>query len=83
MSRECEWATKPHVKDCHQVRIRDKEISELKDLLFEAFNQRCQISWDKEKKEGTYDHCFESTWEEIQGLLLDWGKIRLDQCIRK
>ena len=51
-----------------------------RELVFDVFSQACQVGFDREKQEGTYDHMALSAYEDAQGALIEWGTIRADQC---
>lgn len=57
-------------------------LEQAQEMVFDCFNQGCQVSWDHEKKEGRYNHDCISTWESAQEALIQWGRIREDQCDR-
>jgi len=56
------------------------ERDETRELVFDVFSQACQVDFDREKQEGTYDHMALSAYEDAQAALIEWGTIRADQC---
>lgn len=56
------------------------KLDEARELVCDLFVQACQVAFDHEKQEGTYDHMAISTYEEAQDALIEWGMIRPDQC---
>ena len=56
------------------------ERDEARAMVFDLFNQACQVDWDLVKNEGTYDHMALSAYEDAQAALIEWGVIRPDQC---
>jgi len=59
--------------------LRDR-LTEAQRMVFDVFSQACQVDFDREKQEGTYDHMALSAYEDAQAALIEWGIIRPDQC---
>lgn len=67
-----------------EIEISSKAF--MRDLVHELFAQGCQIhpnSSDDPIKEFQYDHSCLSTYEEAQRVLLEWGMLKPEQCVRK
>ena len=54
---------------------------ELLDLLLDAFTQACG-EYDAKSASYKYDHLCISTWEDIQAILVNEGRINQSECRR-
>ncbi len=59
-----------------------KERDEARELVYDCFNQACQIESDHTAEGTLYDHMFISSYEEAQAQLLKWGVIKVENCHR-
>jgi hypothetical protein len=62
-----------------ELEERDKEIERLLDFVGESFSQSCYV---KIGEKYMFDHCHISTYEEMQELLLEKGRIKKEDCYR-
>ena len=65
---------------CDELDWYHDRLDEARAMVCDLFVQACQVSFDHEKQEGTYDHMAISTYEDAQAALIEWGMIRPDQC---
>ena len=72
---------KGNVVICHSCVVKERD--ELKQLVFECFNQACQIQPHTHPDGVKYDHSCHSTYEEAQAYLLEHGMIKKKECYRK
>jgi hypothetical protein len=62
-----------------------REVQYMRELVMDAFNQACQDTTRglvAEFKDFRFDHQCLSTYEEIQGALLERGLLKKEQCLR-
>ncbi len=87
--RENEALKSPFVEHIKKYRpdsctaVLAQEVEYLRELVFDAFNQGCQVDFDLETRTPKFDHSCLSTYEEIQDVLLERGIIKPEQCLRK
>lgn len=63
-----------------------QERDELLDALMDCFNQAC-AEWTRDERGNlssvTYDHMCLSSYEDAQDILIKYGKIKREECLRK
>jgi len=53
----------------------------LRELVRDCYQQACSIPVDAD--DARYDHSCISVWEECQGLLIEWGMLKPEECARE
>ena len=61
--------------------MKNNERDRLINMIFDLFNQACQVDWDNDKKEARFSHDCISPYEEAQSFLIDEKIIKKSQCV--
>jgi hypothetical protein len=65
-----------------QVADLTKERDEARELVYDCFNQACQIRPHSDPEGVQYDHMCLSSYEWAQAQLLKWEVIKVSECYR-
>lgn len=80
---ECSHATGRHDEECDLVSGLGKDLKEARELVLELFHQAClETSW-KPGDPWKYDHMCSGTYKGAQEVLLRWGLLKPEECLRK
>jgi len=80
-----EWNAQPESEEVAMVSEIDRlraERDSLLDVVFDAFNQACQVAEKTPDGRFMYDHCCISTYEHMAFLLVRAERIQPDQLVR-
>ena len=59
-----------------------KERDYARELVWDCFNQACQVRPPNHEDGIQYDHMCLSTYEEAQEMLIMWGHVKPEECAR-